>query len=207
MILMKEIGRGAEAVLYQEDGKLIKDRISKGYRIKELDESIRSERTKREAGIMIQANRIGVNVPRILSQEKYRIEMEFIDGRRLKELLNSDISKEELTDMGRKIGEQVGKLHKNSLVHGDLTTSNMILKEDKIYLIDFGLSNSSNRLEDHGTDLAVLKEAFKSTHFRRMELLWQSFREGYLSKNDQGDKVLNVLKNIEKRGRYVRRNE
>ena len=204
---MKEIGRGAEAILYKEGDKLVKDRISKGYRIKELDDSIRSERTKREASIMTQANRFGINVPRILSQNTYKIEMEFIEGNRLKELLNSEISNEEVSELAKKIGEQVGKLHKNSLIHGDLTTSNMILRENKIYLIDFGLSNSSSRLEDQGTDLAVLKEAFKSTHFRRMELLWQSFKEGYLSKNDEGDKVLNVLKNIEKRGRYVKRSE
>ena len=200
---MKEIGRGAEAILYKEGDKLVKDRISKGYRIKELDDSIRSERTKREASIMTQANRFGKNVPRILSQNTYKIDMEFIEGNRLKELINSDISNEEVSELAKKIGEQVGKLHKNSLIHGDLTTSNMILndKDKEIYFIDFGLSFFSNKIEDKAVDLHLLRQALESKHYRVFEKAFKLVLEGYKEKSDNYKEIMQRLEKVEERGR------
>ena len=101
----------------------------------------------------------------------------------------------------------MGLLHRNGIVHGDLTTSNMILKDDEVYFIDFGLGENTQRVESLATDLSVLKEAFKSTHFKYLNLLWNSFIEGYKRTNDNFNKVLETLNDIEKRGRYVRRNE
>jgi len=98
-------------------------------------------------------------------------------------------------------------MHKNGIVHGDLTTSNMILKNNKIYFIDFGLGEFSKRIENFAIDLSVLKEAFKSTHFKHLNLLWQSFIKGYKQTNDKSKEVLESLNEIEKRGRYVKRNE
>ncbi len=199
--------RGAEAILSLEEDGLVKDRVRKGYRIEEIDEKIRKERTKKETKLLTEARRVGVNTPRIFGVRDFKIIMEFIDGEGLKELLNSDISDEKRSELGKKIGKSVGLLHKNGIIHGDLTTSNMILKDEKLYLIDFGLGDFSTRIEDHGTDLAVLKEAFKSTHFKHLDLLWQSFISGYKQTSTNSDKVIKVLKNIEKRGRYVRRSE
>ena len=66
-----------------------------------------------------------------------------------------------LTDLSVKIGRIIGNLHLNEIIHGDLTTSNiLIVKEDndlKIYFIDFGLSIVSNHLEDKAVDLYVLE--------------------------------------------------
>jgi Kae1-associated kinase Bud32 len=203
---MKIIKRGAEAVLYLENNQLVKERIKKNYRLKEIDEKLRKLRTRKEAKLLNEAKRVGVETPRIFSidEKGFKIVMEFVDGERLKEFLN------ETDDKNRKrtaeeIGKAVGILHKSGIVHGDLTTSNMILRDDKIFFIDFGLGDFSNRIEDLATDLSVLKEAFKSTHFKYLDILWESFIKGYKLTNDKFNKVLDTLNDIEKRGRYVKR--
>jgi Kae1-associated kinase Bud32 len=203
---MKIIKRGAEAVLYLDDSQLVKERIKKNYRLTEIDEKLRKLRTRKEAKLLNEAKRVGVETPKIFSidEKGFKIIMEFIDGKRLKEFFN------ETNDKNRKkaaeeLGKSVGLLHKNGIVHGDLTTSNMILKEDKIFFIDFGLGEFSNRVENLATDLSVLKEAFKSTHFKYLDLLWESFIKGYKQTNDNFNKVLDTLNDIEKRGRYVKR--
>ena len=203
---MKIIKRGAEAVIYLQEDKLVKERIKKNYRLKEIDEKLRKLRTRKEAKLLNEAKRVGVETPKIFSVDEngFKISMEFVDGKRIKEFFN------ETDDLNRKkvaeeLGKAVGLLHKNGIVHGDLTTSNMILKDDKIYFIDFGLGDFSNRIENQSTDLSVLKEALKSTHFKHLNLLWQSFIKGYKQTNDKFNKVLDTLNDIEKRGRYVKR--
>jgi Kae1-associated kinase Bud32 len=153
-----------------------------------------------------EARRVGVETPKIFSidEQGFKINMEFIDGKRLKEFFNdtNDVKRKKVAE---DVGKLVGLLHKNGIVHGDLTTSNMILKDDKIYFIDFGLGEFSKRVENLATDLSVLKEAFKSTHFKYLDLLWGSFIKGYKQANDNFNKVLDTLNDIEKRGRYVKR--
>ena len=155
---------------------------------------------------MNEAKRVGVETPKIFSidEKGFKIIMEFVDGKRLKEFFNdtNDVKRKKVAE---DVGKLVGLLHKNGIVHGDLTTSNMILKDDKIYFIDFGLGEFSKRVEDLATDLSVLKEAFKSTHFKYLDLLWSSFIKGYKQANDNFNKVLDTLNDIEKRGRYVKR--
>lgn len=203
---MKIINRGAEAVLYLEDNYLVKERLKKNYRLPEIDIKLRKSRTRKEAKLLSDARRVGVETPRIISIDEnvFKITMEFIEGRRLKEFFNqaNDAKKKEVVE---EVGRCVGLLHKNGIVHGDLTTSNMILKDDRIFFIDFGLGEFSSRIEDLATDLSVLKEAFKSTHFKYLDLLWSSFIKGYKQTNDNFNKVLDTLNDIEKRGRYVKR--
>jgi Kae1-associated kinase Bud32 len=81
----------------------------------------------------------------------------------------------------------------------------MILKDDRIYFIDFGLGDFSKRIENQAVDLSVLREAFKSTHFKYLNILWESFIKGYKQTNNNFNKVLDTLNDIEKRGRYVKR--
>jgi Kae1-associated kinase Bud32 len=202
----KIIKRGAEAVLYLEDNQLVKERIKKNYRLKEIDEKLRKLRTRKEAKLLNEAKRVGVETPKIFSVDEkgFKIVMEFIEGKRLKEFLN-ETNNENRRKEAEEIGKAVGLLHKNGIVHGDLTTSNMILKDNKIFFIDFGLGDFSNRIEDLATDLSVLKEAFKSTHFKYLDILWESFIKGYKLTNDKFNKVLDTLNDIEKRGRYVKR--
>jgi TP53 regulating kinase-like protein len=200
------IKRGAEAVISLDDGRIVKDRIKKSYRLAQIDEKLRKQRTRKEASLLLQAKRAGINVPDVIgiSEKDFKITMENIEGKRLKEFLN------ETDDKNRKsvaeiVGKSVGLLHKTGIVHGDLTTSNMILKNGNVYLIDFGLGYCSRRLENQAIDLSVFKEALKSTHYAYLNVLWESFIKGYRQTNDNFNKVLDALNGIEKRGRYVER--
>ncbi len=201
---MEVIYQGAEAIIYREDDKIIKDRIPKRYRIKELDEEIRFGRTKREANLLREARRIGVNVPRVLEVEKSKIVMEFIEGKKLKYVID-EIDEKEIEEISREIGEIIGKLHSNKIVHGDLTTSNFIYKEGKIYLIDFGLGFFSERIEDYSTDLLVLKESIIAAHNKYINLIWDNILKGYSENFDRFREVLERMEKIEQRGRYVKR--
>jgi Kae1-associated kinase Bud32 len=203
---MKIIKRGAEAILYLENNNLVKERLKKNYRLKEIDEKLRKSRTRKEARLLLEAKRAGVEAPNVISvdENEFKIAMDFLDGKRLKEFLN-ETDDENRERIAEEIGKSIGLLHKNGIIHGDLTTSNMILKDDKIFLIDFGLGDFSKRVENQAVDLSVLKEAFKSTHFKHLNLLWESFIKGYKQTNDNFNKVLDTLNDIEKRGRYVER--
>ena len=203
---MKIIKRGAEAIIYLEKEQLVKERVKKGYRIKEIDEPLRKGRTRKEARLINEARRVGVETPQILDidEKNFKIIMEFLDGERLKELLNKTTDNNRRNLMNE-LGREVGKLHSAGIVHGDLTTSNLIFKDNKIYFIDFGLGEFSSRLEDLATDLSVLKEALKSTHFKYLEMLWESFIKGYRETFSNHAKVLKVLEDIGMRGRYVKR--
>ena len=202
---MKIIKRGAEAVLYLEerDGEriLVKDRIKKGYRIPELDDKIRSSRTKREDKLMIRAQRSGVNTPRVFSLEKTRLIMEYLDGVTVKDTLNSLPESERKRVYGL-IGESLANMHRNGMVHGDLTTSNMILLGEKLYIIDFGLGKSSNRTEDLAVDLYLLREAILSTHFRYLDEAWKNIISTYKKKYSESKSVIKRFEKIESRRRY-----
>jgi Kae1-associated kinase Bud32 len=207
---MKLIKQGAEAKLFlsERDGQkiLIKDRIKKEYRITQIDEKIRKSRTSQEFNLLSEARRSGISTPIILDVDKknFKIIMEFIDGERIKELLNkSDIKTVERLCL--EIGRLIGKLHTNGIIHGDLTTSNMILKDEKIYFIDFGLGFFSKKIEDQGTDLRLLHEALKSTHYQILDVCWENVIKGYKIEYSNAELVLNKVSEIEKRARYMER--
>ena len=191
------IGKGAEAIVELKDNFVIKTRIKKNYRVEELDNKIRKERTKLEARIMNEVRRLGINVPQIFEVGDFYIKMEFIDGKPLKEVqLNKEIIKE--------VAKIVARLHSKNIVHGDLTTSNFLIKENKIYLIDFGLSKFSSKIEDKAEDLLVFYYILKSLHHNFFEL-WKDFEKTYLEEYSEGKKVLERMKEILKRGRYILR--
>ncbi len=196
--------KGAEAVIYRDNGKIIKERIEKRYRIKELDEKIRKTRTRREASLLSEARRRGVNVPKVLDVEKYRIIMEYIEGYKLKHIMDK-ISGEEMKKIFYEIGKIIGRLHSGEIIHGDLTTSNILLKEGKIYLIDFGLGYFSNRTEDFAMDLLVLKESINAAHSKYLNVAWNNIIKGYKEAFEKAEEVIKRLEHIEMRGRYVKR--
>ncbi len=205
---MQILKRGAEAILYLDSEKnLVKERIKKSYRLPEIDNKLRAERTRAEARLINEASRAGVPVPKVFSVNEAgaKIIMEFLSGERLKEIFNSKLPLKEKENLAEEIGKSIGLLHSHNLVHGDLTTSNLILHENKIFFIDFGLGFQSNRAEDFATDLSVLKEALKSTHFKDLNSLWEQILEGYSKSNADAEKVFKALENIELRGRYVER--
>ena len=102
----------------------------------------------------------------------------------------------------RAAGETVGKLHRAGLVHGDLTTSNMIWKDGRVYLLDFGLSQMTEEIEPRGVDLHVLFQTLESTT-EKPDVLRAAFTEGYRSAFKGSDAVLEREHEIELRGRYL----
>jgi TP53 regulating kinase-like protein len=203
--------KGAEASLYLADwhGRrvIIKARFPKKYRPAELDAEIRSYRTVHEPQLMHEAKKAGVPTPTIflVDLKNAAITMEFVEGKQVKQLLGS-ISKEERQELCVEIGKLIGRLHGHGVIHGDLTTSNMILNaEGKIFLVDFGLGEKNIELEARGVDLHLMKRALQSTHYQFAEECFESVMKGYtavLGAEETG-KVLGKIREIERRGRYV----
>ncbi|HJJ42203.1 MAG TPA: bifunctional N(6)-L-threonylcarbamoyladenine synthase/serine/threonine protein kinase [Methanocorpusculum sp.] len=186
--------RGAEASVIFDGDDVIKKRLSKGYRVKALDSHIISERTKAEARLMSAARQGGVPVPLIRDVTESEIVMEKINGDVLKYIINEKHAEQ--------VGITVGKLHKTGIVHGDLTTSNMIWHNGRVYLIDFGLSHTTEEIEPRGVDLHVLFQTFESTT-ENPKKLRSSFVKGYRSEFDDADDVIEREHEIELRGRYL----
>ena len=207
----KLIKKGAEASLFLADWHkrkvIIKVRIPKKYRPTELDEQIRSYRTVHEPQLMHEAKAAGVPTPLIymVNVPESSITMEFIEGQQIKQLLNT-VSKAKQHDLCIKIGESIAHLHSHGLIHGDLTTSNMILNpQGKIFFVDFGLGEKNIEIEAKGVDLHLLKRALQSTHFQFWEECLKSVLCGYTSVLgvEAAEKVYEKIREIEKRGRYV----
>jgi len=198
---MKIIKQGAESIIYLDGDKIIKDRLKKGYRINEIDEKLRKFRTKREVNLL---NKVKF-APKVFdfSDKNMKIEMEFIDGKLIKNILD-EINSNERKKICKKIGENIAELHDNDIIHGDLTTSNMILKEDKVFFIDFGLGFVSKKYEDKAVDLHLLKQALESKHYQHCDECFESILEGY-KKGKEFSEVMKRLEKVEKRGRYKKR--
>lgn len=184
---------------------VFKQRIVKGYRHPKLDGSLQSFRIKNEVRLMLEARRAGISVPVIYSVdlEENRIVMEEIEGTRVKDSIEA-LPPEKAEEVCRKVGEMAASLHMNDIVHGDLTTSNMLLDGDRIVVIDFSLGAKSSDLEDKGVDMHLLEEAFHSAHYRRSEL-YDAVKDSYVKRYPGGAEVLRKVREIEKRGRYTRK--
>jgi Kae1-associated kinase Bud32 len=200
---MKIIKRGAEAILYTiKNGEtMVKERIKKGYRIEELDKKIRRMRTRREVKLMEKAYRMKVKVPEIFNYDDFKISMRWIEGKTVKDVLNN-MQKTKRIDAYKKIGKSIAMLHSSGIIHGDLTTSNMILEKGDVFFIDFGLGKNSTRIEDQATDLYLLYEALKSTHFTVLEEAWSMILKTYKQNYLNADDVLKRIEKIKTRRRY-----
>ncbi|NVM37262.1 MAG: Kae1-associated serine/threonine protein kinase [Candidatus Lokiarchaeota archaeon] len=211
----KIISKGAEASLYYGYwfGKevIFKYRIPKKYRIIELDKSIRTERTLNEARALIKVKKYGINVPQVfeIDSANSTIVMKYIQGNKLKDILfdlDDNLKKKYFYEIGRIISI----LHKNGHIHGDITTSNIILTpEEQIFLIDFGLHEYSDTIEDKSVDLHLLKRVLISSHGKYYEFCFNAFLEGYRSEYksaglSDSDDIIRNIDAIETRGRYVK---
>ena len=200
---MQLIKRGAEADIYiiQWGSKkaVSKVRLQKPYRHKELDAAIRKYRTVHEANFISAAKAAGVISPFVYFVDPIRAEiiMQFIEGNNVKDAITPSLCYE--------IGCYAAMLHTKSIIHGDLTTSNFIIKNNKLVLLDFGLSYYSERREDMATDIRLIKEVFASAHIDIMRA-FSRFMEGYARVMGwkKADKILENVKEIEQRGRYAR---
>lgn len=199
--MMKQniIQQGAEALIIKQKSNIIKHRISKSYRYPQIDMALRKQRTRKEAKILEKLSNI-IPVPALIksSDKDMTIEMQFLDGNKLSEHLDKLKNNKEICI---EIGKNLAKLHNNNIIHGDLTTSNMIYKDKKVFFIDFGLSFESSKIEDKAVDLHLIKEALEAKHFKHSESFFQSILKGYKSSN-QFKEVLQRLEQVEKRGRY-----
>ena len=188
-----KIAQGAEAILIKEDSKIIKKRIPKDYRIKQIDGNLRKQRTRRELKILKKLRQAKIPVPEAEAINDYELNMEFLEGPMLKEVLDKDVT------LARKIGEVVAKMHDLMIAHQDLTTSNMILKDKKVYLIDFGLAFHTRRYEDFAVDIHLFKQALESKHHKVVEKAMKEFWKGYKPKDLE--KIKERFEKVEQRGR------
>ena len=197
--------RGAEAVLWldEQEGEkvVVKQRVAKSYRLPQLDEKMRFQRTKTERAILDRAARAGVNVPRVLDVKPDTLVLEYVEGKCVKDVFNS-ISEKERKSIAETIGMSVARLHGAGIVHGDLTTSNMIKNRRGLFLFDFGLAQMSMRQEDQAGDLFLLKEAVKAAHFMYLNGTWQYIVRAYRESSQNAHAVLAQLEKIERRRRY-----
>ncbi|MFO7618643.1 MAG: KEOPS complex kinase/ATPase Bud32 [Thermoplasmata archaeon] len=199
------IARGAEAVLtkgtWHGRPVIIKERIAKTYRVGELDIRLRLSRTRSEAQLMAQARAAGVRTPLVydIDQAKCVIVMEFLEGLTAKAVLQELPNREQLA---MEIGRKVSLLHRSDIIHGDLTTSNIIFQGQEPCFIDFGLGERSQELERKGVDMHLLKEALGSAHSEH-EGLFHAVACGYVEGYPEGERVLALVEEIESRGRYT----
>jgi len=218
VIKEKVIRKGAEANLYYghwfDKEVIFKYRIPKKYRIEELDKKIRTARTLNEARALIRVKDYGLNVPQVyeIDTQNSIIVMKYIKGEKLKYNLKN-LDKSQKIEIFKKIGSYIAILHLNGHIHGDITTSNVIITENKkIFLIDFGLHEYSDTIEDKSVDLHLLKRVLISSHGKDFELCFNAFLEGYRSEYDkkssqEGKQIIKNIAVIETRGRYFKKSE
>lgn len=198
---MKLIGRGAEAEIYEDKGSVVKRRVEKNYRIKEIDTPIRRFRTKREGKVIDKLRAIGVSVPSVenVDVDEGVLKIEKIEGKKLRDKLNVKNYSKLCKDLGKMIAE----MHNKDIIHGDLTTSNMIFenKSKKIFLIDFGLSFFSSKIEDKAVDIHLFRQALESKHNQFWENGFKAFISGYSSKSKCFKEIIGRFDQVENRGR------
>lgn len=204
--MLKLVKKGAEADIYVTswNGKnsILKIRKKKDYRVDSLDIRIRTLRTIREAKMISESKSFGITTPLVyfVDEKKCEIYLQFIKGK-----LVRDLPLKQIVKACKEIGKIVGTLHKNGVMHGDLTTSNFILSQRGLVILDFGLAQKTNTIDDYAIDLRLFKEVLNSAHAQIVDNAWTIFVQGYqsiLGKTLTG-KVINQVSVIEKRGRYA----
>ena len=198
---------GAEAIIKLVDwfGKpaVSKTRIQKAYRADDLDRKLRFRRTKEEARLLHAAKLTGICVPELYFVDSHSSEivMERVDGTLLKDIIDARREKATFRD----VGESAARLHQRGIIHGDLTPKNIILSREKTFIIDFGLSFISDRLEDKAEDLHLLKQSIRSSE-KVASRRFGDVLSGYESTcgKDEIVRITKQIAEIERRGRYAR---
>ncbi|MDE1833658.1 MAG: Kae1-associated serine/threonine protein kinase [Candidatus Micrarchaeota archaeon] len=198
---MEMISEGAEARIYAgmflDIPAAIKERVSKAYRVRELDSSIISQRTRSEARIMALASSSGVPVPNLMFVGGSRIYMQLLKGETLNRVLDRVPSKR-LAAVMADLGRYLALMHNVGISHGDYTPANALVTPNGVYVIDFGLASVGNSVEDRALDLLLMKRSVDSKAF-------SGFIRAYRSAGKGAKPVLERLAEIERRGRYQNR--
>jgi TP53 regulating kinase-like protein len=203
---MKLLKKGAEADIYATNWNnskaILKIRKKKNYRNPTLDSNLRKQRTIKESQTISEVKSYGIPTPLVyfVNLENSSIFMQQIPGTPI-----HDLSNPKIISLSKQMGSIVGVLHKNGVMHGDLTTSNFILFKNKVYVIDFGLSQKTIKPEDQAVDLRLIKEILNSAHANIMKQAWKNFLIGYKSVvgASKFQKIINLVSIIESRGRYA----
>ncbi|MCD6370911.1 MAG: bifunctional N(6)-L-threonylcarbamoyladenine synthase/serine/threonine protein kinase [Thermoplasmata archaeon] len=194
---------GAEAIIKENEffGREViqKIRVKKGYRLPALDIMLRRERTKKEARILHEIKNLGILAPIIYDIDDFELTIEKINGVSVVSVLN-ELDENEVRRILRKIGKIAARMHRQNYAHGDFTTGNMILKDGKIYLIDFSMSEKNATLEEMAVDLHMFEESFKAAHYPHLSLLHE-FYDSYRSL--MGNETIDHVEEIKRRRRYV----
>ncbi len=200
---MQQIAQGAEATVSSDGKTVLKHRFSKAYRHPSLDKSLRQFRTRREGKVIAKLNELGIAAPTLMSvdDKEMKITMSHVNGAVLRDVIERDPS-----NYGLKFGTLVGRIHSAEIVHGDLTTSNVIDVDGNLYLIDFGLSVFATKLEEKSVDLEVLRRALESRHPVVSHEVFEKVIESYLKAYPGGkDVVARLTGTVQKRGRNKRK--
>jgi Kae1-associated kinase Bud32 len=200
----KEIALGAEARI--TTGRFLnftvvsKHRFEKQYRDPDIDIELRRKRTISELRLLQTAREIGVNTPYVLNVDKetWTITMMKLQGKSIKYFMDDD----NLEQYFIKIGTAIGMLHNAGIIHGDLTTSNIILQDEEIWLIDFGLGFVSSHVENLAVDVLVLKHILESSHPLQSERAFSGFLQGYEKENQKYKQIMKRMNSVELRVRY-----
>lgn len=212
---------GAEATIEKNKilGKemVVKTRVVKGYRNPLLDAPLRRERTLHESKMLHAAKKMGIQTPIVYLVDTHTntIYMEYVDAPRLKHVLLDGKTKiTEKMRLCKEFGKIIATFHEYHLIHGDLTTSNVLVRKNKksknkksqkhtneLVMIDFGLAFFSHKMEDLAVDLVNLKKTFSATH-STLNKGWEEIQKGYLE-NGGAKNVLKQMEHVESRIRYA----
>jgi Kae1-associated kinase Bud32 len=203
--------RGAEADIIRGEWQgleaVFKVRKPLPYRLPVLDEAIRRQRTMHEAEMMHRAKLAGVRTPQLYSVDvpDSTIVMEFIPGERVKDLVGT-LPKEDLKKLFFGFGRDIGSLHLAGIMHGDLTTANVVASNRGLVFIDFGLAVRTSRIEDRGVDLRLIKETLVGAHPESAIAVLDAVMDGYeaVVGPEKFRATIRQLRSIERRGRYAR---
>ncbi|XP_042422850.1 EKC/KEOPS complex subunit bud32-like [Zingiber officinale] len=206
------VKQGAEARVFKSTFvghlSIVKERFSKKYRHPLLDSKLTVKRLNMEVRCMTKARRLGVPTPVLYAVDPilHTLTFEYVDGLSVKEILLdfglNGIVEEQLDDIAIQIGTAMGKMHDGGLIHGDLTTSNMIIRGEtnQLVLIDFGLSFTSTLPEDKAVDLYVLERALLSMHSSCGNVM-EKILSAYRKSSKQWSSTMNKLAQVRQRGR------
>eukprot|EP01028_Stygiella_incarcerata_P002537 TRINITY_DN14742_c0_g1_i1.p1 TRINITY_DN14742_c0_g1~~TRINITY_DN14742_c0_g1_i1.p1 ORF type:complete len:224 (-),score=43.11 TRINITY_DN14742_c0_g1_i1:91-762(-) len=205
---LEQIAQGAEARVYACSflgmPTILKQRFSKKYRHPILDKRITDKRVQGEARMIMKCRKLGLDVPTVyfVDLKEMSLFLERVEGMSVKDFLLSSKDEEEGKALCAQIGKCLAIMHDGDIIHGDLTTSNMIIRAStrSICLIDFGLSYTSSWIEHKAVDLYVLERAFLSTH-PNSETLVEALLFSYLEFSKKSGAVLTKLDIVRSRGR------
>lgn len=209
MKLKELIAQGAESVIYRIERWnqyfVLKWRQSKPYLFKDIDSHLRKTRTSRECKMLSVARTLGVRTPAVyaVDLDDFTILMDYIEGVQFKQLV-STLTENQLKGFCLEFGRSIALLHKGDVVHGDPTTSNLIIdSESRLWLIDFGLSEMNATIEMKGVDLHLIHRALETTHWDLQESMLEATIRGYSDSLGKDAKdILSRMEEIRERGRY-----